>query len=694
MPNDIPAASEVPAEDLSGRIIAEILGRGWDGGTGSDLAGGAANFFHDALSSFNWIALAFVCVLFVIAIVQGIAGTALEGVPLGRRFSSLWMPLCFAGSMTFLAPIANGLSIFQVLILMCAGYSVNLANHVWDKGLDFFLESGARVTLKTPDAVAADGEDLARGILLAETIQEYYSSRLDLPVNGAVANELRFPSVGNSPGSVVMTFTVPEGSGLPPGALGKIRVPCGAPDETACAARVAGAKTLMADLLPLARILADPERPISKAEGMILSTALENHELSTSSFLTGEDVHENERLKEDLSEFRDVASSGGWMTAGAWYWTIARLAERSKESALETSSFSGGLGPDDLEGELLSDFGPVLSRYERYVDGAFGPERSSGAGGPTPEFPTIGWFRDKTSGILGKYGLDLLVRQLQTGDPVATLASLGNFLITAAETVMGFRVASMGLASATGETSASILGQAASLFTGTASSVAAGLAQGVVLGFGPYLLALSLLLISYGFFLAYFLPALPFLLWTSGIIGWLVLLAESLVAAPLWMAAHALPEGEGLAGAHGKKGYLLFLGVLLRPPLMVFGFLMAMALVNVFGRTIGQIFSVFGFGFLGETFLGISGFLAFAAILGIVTVTAVWKLFGLMSHLPDKVVNWIGGSIHGLGETGDAQSAKSSYREVGTVTTRMLDPVAKPERPLLAKKAANESKGD
>jgi conjugal transfer/type IV secretion protein DotA/TraY len=166
----------------------------------------------------------------------------------------------------------------------------------------------------------------------------------------------------------------------------------------------------------------------------------------------------------------------------------------------------------------------------------------------------------------------------------------------------------------------------------------------------------------------------------SGILAWLMLVMESLCAAPLWAAAHALPEGDGLAGDHGRKGYLLFLGVLLRPPLMVFGFLMAMALLNGLGRVIGLAFSAFGFDYLSEGFLGISGFMAFAVILGIVVVTAAWKLFGLIGHLPDKVVGWIGASMHSFDERGEARQQAGSYREAGNLSSRMLDPVAKAER--------------
>ena len=55
-------------------------------------------------------------------------------------------------------------------------------------------------------------------------------------------------------------------------------------------------------------------------------------------------------------------------------------------------------------------------------------------------------------------------------------------------------------------------------------------------------------LLLYGLALAYYLPAIPFIRWVSALVGWIILVVEALVAAPLWLCAHALPEGDGAAG--------------------------------------------------------------------------------------------------------------------------------------------------
>jgi len=64
-----------------------------------------------------------------------------------------------------------------------------------------------------------------------------------------------------------------------------------------------------------------------------------------------------------------------------------------------------------------------------------------------------------------------------------------------------------------------------------------------------------------------------------GVAGWLTLLVQSMVAAPLWAASHALPEGDGFAGERAKQGYMLLLNVAMRPILLVLGFVLSIGVM-------------------------------------------------------------------------------------------------------------------
>ncbi|MDR1657727.1 MAG: DotA/TraY family protein [Deltaproteobacteria bacterium] len=670
----------VPLDDQGARLLANILGPGWDSLAGEGTAAGAAGLVHGLLSAFNWVALAGVCLLFVVVIIQGVASTACEGVPLGRRYSSLWMPLRFAGAMGLLAPVVKGLSVFQVLILMAVGSSVNLANYVWEKGLDRFVENGGRLSLTAPKVLTDDSAELGRGLLKGLTIQQYYRQRLDLGVVGPVAPEIYWPpATSEAGGLLVLTLAIPQGSQLSAGDLGRLRLPCPDPSVDLCRARLSAVRTLITALSPIAEILANTDRELTLTDSGRLARAVEAYRLSVSPWLETIESQQADQLEESLGEFKQAAKTNGWVTAGAYYWTIARLNEAAGDLMYSTATWSEG--DPDLDGEVLDDFDAVFERLNRYLQGAFKPERATSAENMPSEFPSADWFGDSLSGKLGRQTLREVIENLESGDPIMVLASLGRYLVATSEMVIGLKIASNAAVKGTGQSSSSLLGNIMSTFTGSLSSFAAGAAVGTVEAIGPYILILSLLLISYGFFLAYFLPAMPFLIYLAGVITWVITVVEALAAAPLWVAAHALPEGDGLAGNGGRQGYLLMLGVLLRPPLMVFGFLTAMALMTGTGRVVGYIFAVFGFDRLGESFLGLSGFMAFSIILGLAVVAAAWKLFGLISHLPERVMAWIGTHAQHFSEVEDVRRNQGEYAQAGGLSSRMLNPATSTPTP-------------
>jgi hypothetical protein len=127
------------------------------------------------------------------------------------------------------------------------------------------------------------------------------------------------------------------------------------------------------------------------------------------------------------------------------------------------------------------------------------------------------------------------------------------------------------------------------------------------------------------------------------------------------MCAHALPEGEGAAGQHGRRGYLLFLAIMIRPPLMVAGFYAAVILLNVLGKMIGAGFNMFIAGVMQTKIVGLTGTISMLVILGITTIMLTNKFFSLIHYLPEHVTNWIGQQFHSLGEKEDQAGAKGTF---------------------------------
>jgi len=160
-----------------------------------------------------------------------------------------------------------------------------------------------------------------------------------------------------------------------------------------------------------------------------------------------------------------------------------------------------------------------------------------------------------------------------------------------------------------------------------------------------------------------------------------------MVAAPVWALAHAWPEGEGVSSGLSSKGYLLFLRVMLKPLLLLFGFFIGMQILYVAGWWVDNTIwaslndaydsgHVITGSVLGHSF-DISGNpLSTIGMLVVYTglmIGIVHKAFEMTTELDNWVFEWIGGGSRDMGEKnasrnhvlGVAHSAKEHMGQAG-----------------------------
>ena len=125
----------------------------------------------------------------------------------------------------------------------------------------------------------------------------------------------------------------------------------------------------------------------------------------------------------------------------------------------------------------------------------------------------------------------------------------------------------------------------------------------------PVLVAVSGAMFTAGFMLAFYAPMYPCLLFLFGGMSWLISVIEAMVAAPLVCFGMTHPDGQDFTGK-AEQALMLALSILLRPVLMVIGFVagtilsyVGFSMINhVFGRVIDSIFpsiSAYGGGVVG-----------------------------------------------------------------------------------------------
>jgi defect-in-organelle-trafficking protein DotA len=217
----------------------------------------------------------------------------------------------------------------------------------------------------------------------------------------------------------------------------------------------------------------------------------------------------------------------------------------------------------------------------------------------------------------------------------------------------------------------------------------------------PLLMSWLGIMVAIGFITAYYIPFLPYMIFTFASIAWLMAVIEAMVAAPIVALGVTHPEGHDAFGK-GEQAIMILMNVFLRPSMMIIGYIAAIGLsyvsvwiinagfanaaafiqgtatgiqwnyscTNTLSSTgspgcanpgVPNNFGSMGTGY--SSWAGIYGFFFSVLIYTTMYLTVVQKAFTLITYLPDKVLRWIGGQPEGIGEQ-TAQWAEESKKEV------------------------------
>ena len=155
-----------------------------------------------------------------------------------------------------------------------------------------------------------------------------------------------------------------------------------------------------------------------------------------------------------------------------------------------------------------------------------------------------------------------------------------------------------------------------------------------------------------GIILGVVLPNLPWVFFLLAIISWLIYVAEMFIAAPFWIVANALPEGNTLLSNVAKKGINNVMFIALFPVLAVGGLVASLSI-----------------SWIGISLLNHFVYLAFKAMMGwtiafdivgvvLIYVVLAWMIMinslSLIQLFPRTILNWLSLSQPGLNQFGDA----------------------------------------
>jgi conjugal transfer/type IV secretion protein DotA/TraY len=690
-----PAPSQ---DDITVKMLDGLFGPGWPNYFNLHQPSGFNGVLFELLHAMNFVALSAVALISVYSVLVGVANTAYEGRTFGQRWHTVWAPVRWAFSIFLLFPLpAVKISVLQAFLLAATYWGIGLADELWSTAVDHMASNAGHITIS---AVPPPLSQTTAGVLRSLTAQYYAQVQLGHTGGGmkcGIANydfgnprirRIGTPAEQNSgspfesvytayrtlwsdididveasgwgsAGTWRCTFTVPT---VPNGQagdttaddLGYVDIYCPSGVQSPlCNEKVQGFQNFVRELAPSAQGVAGiigNESPPPIDLGSI-TQAEQTYRLSVRSSLENALQDTNTSYGRSLKQFGETAKRYGWGMAGSWYWTMSRFNDAVNSAAEDYPRWNSGsleryvASYEELDGYLRSA-GSLADRAGLAISTPTTAETTRSmediAAGPD----AYNWLMRP---ILALNIADLLT---SNDDPLMAMQASGEFLLSAANAVLATQVA---FYTAKNTAVGEVASFAAEKFTGFGAMLKA-----VAQVYGPYIAAVLAGSIIVGMVFAVYLPMVPCIMWTIGCLGWLIVIGESLVAAPLWAATHSIPEGEGFAGSHARRGYMLALGVLLRPSLMVMGFFLSFGIMSVVGSMLTLVIHT---AFAGLRAGNISGLFTFVALLGVtggLLVAVVHRVFGIPTWIAEQVMRWIQGEGHVLGE----QHAESHTRAV------------------------------
>ena len=617
--------------------------------------GGGADPLASSLGKLNELLLFVGGVLLAYTLVAGTMQTAHDGEVLGKRWSSMWVPIRTSLGIAAIVPIINGYAVIQVIVMWLVLQGVGGANLIWNAYAS--TTNSSNQALNSVDVKGIDGfsQDLLKTLVCAKTTE----AQLNLQRGDGT-------SVGNLnyQGYTVATQTPTSTGGARWTSDGFGETGCGgyepppAPRLTSASgyasdvdninqAHIRATQTLVSRLDPMARAIA-----YSKEEnggGQTFAQIASSYKMQTyideykKTVLTASANSAQNQARIEAAKANIVKD--GWISAGAWYVEWARLNAQIRAQVgnipkyvpMVGTAFNSTGFQDAMTLNLNSKLNAVL-KAQNYAS-TWGVEAQNKEALERAATATSG---DGVAAMIWE-------KVTRVAFPQSANAADSNILRAFVMGSGNNSVSKDPILVAEGLGSEVMAGAGGLMIL---SAAAGGLWAKAVADISLLALSLGMPLMVFGLMLAYYIPFLPFVIWFGGVIGWLVMVVEALVAAPMWAVSHLYPDGDGVVG-RGGQGYSLVLSLTLRPALMIVGLAAAMSIMLPVGYFFHTLFMP-AFELAQGGAIGFFGIFAGIAIYTTLLVNIVSKVVSLMHVIPDQLLRWMGGPSSDLGSHGHA----------------------------------------
>ncbi|MFJ1259016.1 DotA/TraY family protein [Cupriavidus sp. CuC1] len=666
----------------------------------------------EAFRYFNSGVLMFGTLILTYVTIAGIANTANDGQALGKSWSTFFTPLRTFSAAAVLMPTSTGYAGIQIIMLLIVSYSIGFASNMWSAVVQYSVggniaQEAVKSIVKDPNfnaiavnalrmTLCANGVNAAIASVSPDSQVNLQYVRIDAP-----------PDRSQSQGVVYKTtyaFMDPKWPGS--------EVLCG---------KIVMQNTYMAPPRSGSKYANDAAPSIKEAIYQVRSRYVES--FFTGSFaqqakvvamkaaMDGETIDatalarfieglKDQQMRDIVAAVQSQIANGengnaltkltekGWVYAGSMYREIGRLKDAVRNTTTSSSDFVvGSSNPLEsvLTGDSLVAANAVLTRYNAIASEVskrifeYVPDVS--ASQPTiPKLQSNFTISDMTDGggsVKGainkmfNYGANAILSGVvyyledPDADPVMKVKNLGDWMATTGEVLSLWKVAASSTLEGVAAAAQSSAVPGSFLASGFAHAAAKFLAE-MWAYVSPSIMAVMYL----GYYLGIWIPMVPFFIFATGVVGWLVFVVEMMAAGMLWAAAHTTPAREDSFIGSQTQGYMLVMSGFFRPALMVLGLVASNALLYPATTYMNEAFLI---AFRSLQADAVSGLFTIAGYLGVYcfAISAMYMLlFSLPQALPDNILRWIGAGIGDLGEkgmTGKLEGAASSQARQAAV---------------------------
>ena len=657
-----------PAGDTSVDFLREVFGDiiGLISSGGKASAAPTDTVLGSMMAIFN-TAVLFVGMLFVgYTTVKGTVDSAHDGELLGRKMSSIWIPLRTVGGTALLLPLSSGFSLIQIGILWLALQGVGIADKMWNAAIEQMSRDNMISRPMIPDSRPLAANILRFEVCAAAMNKQYSESGRSTRIEPATSQQVMMNSgellnydvfdlappvamyttaknFSNATYSITKyTWNANDNSYINKNVCGGVswKQSYEASEgnsntkvlkEPILAAHAAALQSMIKELQPVANQIVTGDKPTAGA----IDTAANNYENALRAAAKSAVNQTNDRAR---SDFLAAAKDGGWIYAGTWYNHIVKMND-VMQSTLNGLPTSDPIAINDKETqEVLQTYKDAMAAADEYAKHRSDSVRQVYYTETDVRLPQAGegaWeYVRKLLSAPFMGGINQMTQEI-AGSNLNHMSQMKSF----GDTIVGI-----------GEGCLAAMAGAA----GVANSVIAKGTVGLAFDVGSVLQFLSgiatflaLALFFFGVVLSTYIPMVPFITWMTSVVNWFVLVLESVIAGPLFAVAHVHPDGDDAVGKAGP-GWMMILSLVMRPSLMLFGLIGSMLLTQPVTGLINGGFMTVVAGVQADSMTGIVSFLAFIGIYATLMTTVVHIVFSLIHFIPDNIMRWLGHAAGGL----------------------------------------------